>query len=66
MSSPSDLPCDRAVWQAFLARHRLGPGEQAAFLTYLTRPHALPVGTVQDLEDDYLEFLHSGGSPEAA
>ena len=56
---------DRGLWLAFLQRHHLGTQEQEDFLVYLTRTGALPIRSVQDLEDDYLDYLASGGPPES-
>lgn len=61
-----DAPVDEALWQAFLERHTLGLQEQTDFRAYLARTGTLPIASVQDLEDDYLDFLHSGGSPGTA
>lgn len=50
-----------SLWHEFLSRHHLGDQEQEAFVAYLTRIGALPVERVEDLEDDYLDFLATGG-----
>lgn len=54
---------DRNLWQQFLARHRVSEDEQEAFLDYLTGPDAVPVETLEALENAYRRFLRWGSPP---
>jgi hypothetical protein len=64
MPDVGDLDDD--LWHAFLARHRLGMGEQEAFLDYLTEQPDLSIDSMTALEQVYQAFLRRDLPPTAS